>query len=760
MKNILIVDDIPQNLYLLRTLLSRHGYRVTGAANGAEALEKARSERPDMVISDILMPMMDGFELCREWKRDGRLTGIPFVFYTATYTDPKDEKFALGLGAERFVVKPQETNQFLGMIEEVFSEHKAGRVTRPCETQPDEGVFIREYNEVLIRKLEDKMVQVEEGKRRLEREVAGHMRAEKALQLSVTYNRSLIEASLDPLVTIDAAGKITDVNSATEKVTGCPRERLLGTELMEYFTDPEKARAGFQLVFREGAVQGYPLEIRHRDGSVTPVLYNASVYRDESGEVLGVFAAARDISEQNQAYIAIQRREEELRTILRTAMDGFWVTDRKGRFLEVNDAICRNLGYGRDELLRMSVSDIEVVEKPEEILRTVQRIMERGSDQFEGLHRCKDGSLRNVEISVNYLPPPHDRFFAFLRDITERKRGEEAFKESEEKFRIIFDNASDGILMVEKESMKFEMGNRKICEMLGYCEEEMAHMRVLDFHPEKGLPYVLAGFQRGATGGTNAITDVPMKKKDGSVFFADIASSLVAFKGKEFLLGIFRDRTHERMLQQQLHDAQKMEALGTLAGGIAHDFNNLLTVVLGHAELALNEISPMSPAHGNLTEITTAAQRAADLSLQMLAYTGKAVFAAERVALGDLVEEMAHLIKPAISKKATLTLNLERALPPIQADPSQIRQIVMNLIINASEAIGDRSGVITVSVGATQCDEEYLRKTELREALSPGLYVRLEVTDTGIGMDAGTRSRIFEPFFSTKFTGRGLGLAA
>ena len=421
MKNILIVDDIPQNLYLLQTLLSRHGYRVTGAANGVEALEKARSERPDMVISDILMPMMDGFELCREWKRDGRLTGIPFVFYTATYTDPKDEKFALGLGAERFVVKPQETNQFLGMIEEVFSEHKAGRVTRPCETQPDEDVFIREYNEVLIRKLEDKMVQVEEGKRRLEREVAGHMRAEKALQLSVTYNRSLIEASLDPLVTIDAAGKITDVNSATEKVTGYPRERLLGTELMEYFTDPEKARAGFQSVFREGAVQGYPLEIRHRDGSVTPVLYNASVYRDESGEVLGVFAAARDISEQNQAYIAIQRREEELRTILRTAMDGFWVTDRKGRFLEVNDAICRNLGYSRDELLRMSVSDIEAVEKPEEILRTVQRIMERGSDQFEGLHRCKDGSLRNVEISVNYLPPPHDRFFAFLHDITERK---------------------------------------------------------------------------------------------------------------------------------------------------------------------------------------------------------------------------------------------------------------------------------------------------------------------------------------------------
>jgi CheY-like chemotaxis protein len=168
----------------------------------------------------------------------------------------------------------------------------------------------------------------------------------------------------------------------------------------------------------------------------------------------------------------------------------------------------------------------------------------------------------------------------------------------------------------------------------------------------------------------------------------------------------------------------------------------------------------MSPARRNLTEISTAARRAADLCRQMLAYAGKASFAQERVELRDVVEEMAHLLKTAIPKKAILNLHLERGLPPIEADPSQIRQIVMNLIINASEAIGDRSGTITVSVGATRCDDESLRKSELHDGLSPGLYVHLEVTDTGIGMDAQTRSRIFEPFFSTKFTGRGLGLAA
>ena len=223
---------------------------------------------------------------------------------------------------------------------------------------------------------------------------------------------------------------------------------------------------------------------------------------------------------------------------------------------------------------------------------------------------------------------------------------------------------------------------------------------------------------------------------------------------------VFRDVTEKLKLERQLHHAQKMESLGVLAGGIAHDFNNLLTVVLGRTELALNELSPMSPARENLTEIETAARRAAGLSLQMLAYAGKAAFTVERVGLPGLVEEMAHLLKSSISKKAILTLNLERGLPPIEAAPSQIREIVMNLIINASEAIGDRNGVITVSVGTTRYNEEHLQNTELYGDLAPGrLYVQLEVTDTGSGMDEKTRSRIFDPFFSTKFTGRGLGLA-
>jgi CheY-like chemotaxis protein len=168
----------------------------------------------------------------------------------------------------------------------------------------------------------------------------------------------------------------------------------------------------------------------------------------------------------------------------------------------------------------------------------------------------------------------------------------------------------------------------------------------------------------------------------------------------------------------------------------------------------------MSVALGSIQQIITAARRAAELCRQMLAYSGRATFALEKVNLAELIGEMSHLLKTSISKKAVLNLSLERGLPAILVDPSQARQIVLNLAINASEAVGDRSGVITVAAGATRCDVEYLKNTELHDGLAPGLYVYLEVTDTGCGMDAEIRARIFEPFFTTKFTGRGLGLAA
>ncbi|MBJ6724188.1 PAS domain S-box protein [Geomesophilobacter sediminis] len=213
-------------------------------------------------------------------------------------------------------------------------------------------------------------------------------------------------------------------------------------------------------------------------------------------------------------------------------------------------------------------------------------------------------------------------------------------------------------------------------------------------------------------------------------------------------------------LEAQMQHAQKLESLGVLAGGIAHDFNNILLAILGHADLALMRLSAASPGRENLHQIELAAQRAAELARQMLAYSGKGRFVIETLDLGEIIMEMTHMLEVSISKKAVLRLNLAKDLPPIQVDVTQVRQVLMNLVINASEAIGDASGVIAITTGAMHCDREYFGETWLDEQLPEGTYVFVEVADTGCGMDRETISRVFDPFFTTKFAGRGLGMAA
>ncbi len=213
-------------------------------------------------------------------------------------------------------------------------------------------------------------------------------------------------------------------------------------------------------------------------------------------------------------------------------------------------------------------------------------------------------------------------------------------------------------------------------------------------------------------------------------------------------------------MESKLQQAQKLDCLGVLAGGIAHDFNNLLMGILGNADLALMDLAPESPARQSILAIETAAKKAAELSRQMLAYSGRGKFTVKRLGLPKLVQEMVHLLRTSISKKAVLKLELTNDIPPIEADAAQIRQVLLNLVLNASEAIESVSGVISIRTGALDCDRQYLKETFLADDLKEGTYSYIEISDTGMGMDRQTIARVFDPFFTTKFTGRGLGLAA
>jgi PAS domain S-box-containing protein len=259
------------------------------------------------------------------------------------------------------------------------------------------------------------------------------------------------------------------------------------------------------------------------------------------------------------------------------------------------------------------------------------------------------------------------------------------------------------------------------------------------------------------------------KRKDGTTFPVLFSASVIKdSKNKPICtFGSFIDLTEQqraeaakRALEEQIQKAQKLESLGVLAGGIAHDFNNLLVGILGNADLALTELPPGSPVREIVADIVSSAERAAELAKQMLAYSGKGGVLAGNVDLRSMVEEMAHLLEAAVSRKTNLKLEFGDNVPPVRADVAQLRQVVLDLVTNASEAIGDAGGSVTLTTGVMECDRAYLSNTYVDDNLPEGDFSYFEVADNGCGMSEDIVSRIFDPFFTTKFTGRGLGLAA
>ncbi len=268
---------------------------------------------------------------------------------------------------------------------------------------------------------------------------------------------------------------------------------------------------------------------------------------------------------------------------------------------------------------------------------------------------------------------------------------------------------------------------------------------------------LLGGVRRGE----RVRRELALRKPGGGEIDVSLTLSPVTHGGHPTgASAILRDMSDRRALEKKLRDGQVLESLGLLAGGIAHDFNNLLTVVMGNASTLKALVAHGSREWDMLDDIETAAERAADLAGQMLAYSGRGVFVLQRVDLNGLAQEMAELLRVSMSKDVTLKYDLAGVLPKVEADLTQLRQVVMNLVINAAQAIGDKPGTITVGTRLARADQAWLAGCAHPADLPEGDYVFLSVADTGCGMDAATRARIFDPFFTTKSTGRGLGLSA
>jgi two-component system cell cycle sensor histidine kinase/response regulator CckA len=348
-------------------------------------------------------------------------------------------------------------------------------------------------------------------------------------------------------------------------------------------------------------------------------------------------------------------------------------------------------------------------------------------------------------------------------------RNDDSLRAAAERYRRLLELLPDAVLVTDLQ-LNIVMANQQAASLFGYTTpQELIGQPAIRFATEEEVDYARQNLEHMFQERIMRQIGYRMRCRDGRIVPVEVSASLIEYDSgqpAEFVV-VLRDvserlrlEQERHLLQQQILQAQKLESLGLLAGGIAHDFNNLLMGVLGNASLALASLQPGSSFYDLMVKIEQAAVRAAELTNQLLAYSGKGRFVVRPVNLSQVVREMSELLRVSMGKNVTLRLDLAAKLPAVMADVAQLRQVVMNLITNAVDAIGEGGGLITLYTGIMEADRRYLDTTVIKENLSEGRYVVLEVSDTGCGMDEQTLSRIFDPFFTTKFTGRGLGLAA
>ena len=434
------------------------------------------------------------------------------------------------------------------------------------------------------------------------------------------------------------------------------------------------------------------------------------------------------------------------------------------RVLDLNPAYESHTGRARQEVVGKLAKEAYRDSEPPFWEPFTQAIAEAKPTMMEAWYPSE---VRYFNISV--VPVGELVCFATLTDITPLKRQEVELSKSASAMRTMMENQPYLAWLKDREG-RFLAVNSAFANACGRkTPEEVVGKTDFDVWPQALAQGYVSDDLEVMDRRAKKIVEEPILNGEETIWFETFKSPIVNNQGEVIgTAGSSRDiserkRAEEerRKLEKQVMQAQKLESLGILAGGIAHDFNNLLTSILGNADLALRELSPVAPSCEHVEDIIQASRRAADLCRQLLAYSGKGRFVIQALSLNEIVTEMAHLLSVSISKKAVVKYHLSGNLPMVRADATQLRQVVMNLMTNASEAIGDRSGVIVLTSGVVDCDEQYLKDvTGGGDHLPAGQYAYLEVSDTGHGMDRETLARIFDPFFTTKFTGRGLGLAA
>jgi PAS domain S-box-containing protein len=487
----------------------------------------------------------------------------------------------------------------------------------------------------------------------------------------------------------------------------------------------------------------------------TKIPFTLSLTGDKA--MLGV---STDITEYKRAEKAIQESEAKYRNLFDNAVEGIFQTTTAGQFLSANPSLARMVGCGSPQEMMENLIDLKktLYVDPEDRIRLLTLVKDKGSVKgFETRMYRKDGTIISTSINVHAIYDESGEIAHLegtVEDITNRKRIEQALQESEEKYRNVVESSIVGFYIIQDDMFRFV--NQQFCIITGHAYDDVVDiMGPMDVvHPDDHV--TLAGNVEKRLTGQEKYVEYELRviRKDGQVITVTVFGSSMIYHGRTAIVGTFIDKTHEKSMEQQLQQSQKMEAIGTLAGGIAHDFNNILGAMMGYAELAKFKTADVT-IRTYLERILKACERAKDLVNRILTFSRQEKHEKKPLSVTPIVQEAMKLIRSSLPATVEIRFSHTNRLDTVLADATQIHQVLINLCTNAAHAMRERGGVLEVQLAQQDIDADSSGYgPELRE----GSYLKLVVSDTGHGIDPAIMNKVFDPFFTTKGPGEGTGL--
>ncbi len=602
-------------------------------------------------------------------------------------------------------------------------------------------------------------------------DITERKRAEEALRESEARYRDLVENTHDLICTHDLEGRILSVNRAAVELTGYSTEELIGKNLRDILApDVRHGLENYLAEIQQKGMASGLMKVETKSGETRLWEYRNSL-RTEGVATPIVRGFARDVTEQKRAERALRESEARNRYISETISDyaySFQVApDGTMRGDWVNDAFIRTFGFTPDEIeARGGWQTMVYPDDLPMVIAHAQRVVHGQKDVCEMRFVTRHGEVRWLrDYAIPVWDPKENRvvrIYGAAQDITERKRAEEALRESERRYATLVEASPVGIFRTDAQGQTTYV-SRRWCQIAGLeAEAALGDGWLAAVHPDD-RDRLASGWTEAAQAGRASTAEYRFLHADGTIRW--VAGQAVPERDERGrvtgYVGVITDITEHKQveeerlrLQEQLYHAQRMESVGRLAGGIAHDFNNILSVILGYGEVGLRKVHPRDPLAVNFQQIVEAARRASALTGQLLAFSRKQTLQPRVLNLNTVVQNLEEMLERLIGEDIALHLHLDPELALVEVDPGQMEQVIMNLVVNARDAM-PQGGQLIIETRNVVLDEVYARTHP--EAM-PGPHVLLAVTDTGCGIEPDLLDKIFEPFFTTKEKGQGTGL--